>query len=59
MSGKVEGGYKGPERRSGQDRRQLRDRRELIRWEPEKDDRRSGQDRRRQGQPWDLDTRHD
>ena len=39
--------YRGPNRRSGQERRRVPDRREEIRWEPEKDDRRNGQDRRR------------
>ena len=39
--------YRGPNRRSGQERRRVPDRREEIRWEPDKDDRRSGQDRRR------------
>lgn len=39
--------YKGPERRKGGDRRQVNDRRDMIRFEPEKDDRRSGKDRRK------------
>jgi hypothetical protein len=41
------GPYRGPERRSGNDRRQTHDRREEIRFEPAKEDRRSGKDRRR------------
>ena len=36
----------GPERRTGKVRRKREDRRELIRYEPEKQERRSGQDRR-------------
>lgn len=39
--------YRGPERRKGNDRRQGHDRRDMIRFEPEKDDRRSGKDRRK------------
>lgn len=39
--------YRGPERRSGEDRRKTHDRREEIRFEPAKEDRRSGKDRRR------------
>jgi len=41
--------YTGPERRSGEERRQTPDRRQSIRWEPNKDDRRSGEDRRKSG----------
>ena len=40
--------YYGPERRRGEERRVGHDRRDLIRFEPQKDDRRSGKDRRRQ-----------
>jgi hypothetical protein len=43
--------YRGPERRRG-DRRKSTDRRDEIRFEPQKDDRRSGKDRRKQG-GWD------
>lgn len=39
--------YKGPDRRSGVDRRVSSDRREMIRFEPDKEDRRSGKDRRK------------
>ena len=39
--------YRGPERRKGNERRQGHDRRDMIRFEPEKDDRRSGKDRRK------------
>lgn len=39
--------YRGPERRSGVERRQSSDRREEIRFELDKGDRRSGKDRRR------------
>ncbi len=42
--------YQGPERRKGE-RRQIPDRRELLRWEPDKKDRRSHIDRRDPG--WD------
>lgn len=46
------GPYRGPERRSGRDRRQSSgDRREEVRFEPQKAPRRSGQDRRKNG--WD------
>jgi hypothetical protein len=41
------GGYRGPERRKGVDRRKQGDRREMIRFEPGKSDRRSGNDRRK------------
>ena len=41
--------YRGPERRSGVERRQHGDRREDIRFELEKGDRRSGKDRRKNG----------
>lgn len=44
--------YRGPERRSGEDRRKVNDRREEIRFEPAKEDRRSGKDRRKRG-VWD------
>lgn len=47
-----QGGYRGPERRSGKERRQTPDRREEIRWEPGKDNRRSGKDRRKPNR-WD------
>jgi hypothetical protein len=36
-----------PDRRSGEDRRKNKDRREDIRWEPGTEDRRKGKDRRR------------
>jgi hypothetical protein len=39
--------YRGPERRKVADRRQGHDRRDMIRFEPDKDDRRSGKDRRK------------
>ena len=38
--------YTGPERRKGE-RRKQKDRRELMRFEPNKDPRRSGKDRRK------------
>lgn len=41
------GPYRGPERRSGVERRQHGDRREEIRFELDGGDRRSGKDRRR------------
>ena len=41
--------YRGPERRSGVERRQHGDRREDIRFELNKGDRRSGKDRRKTG----------
>ena len=45
--------YNGPERRSGKDRRINNDRRDMIRFEPDKDDRRSGKDRRQvKGDMW-------
>lgn len=40
--------YLGPERRMNVERRQGHDRREMIRFEPDKEDRRSGKDRRKQ-----------
>jgi hypothetical protein len=40
--------YLGPERRHNVERRQGHDRREMIRFELDKDDRRSGKDRRKQ-----------
>jgi hypothetical protein len=47
-----DGPYKGPERRSGVDRRKtVHDRREEIRFELQKQPRRSGQDRRKNA--WD------
>ena len=47
------GVYRGPERRSGKERRQNANRREEIRFEPGKDAyRRSGKDRRKHG-GWD------
>ena len=48
--------WRGPERRSGQERRQQRDRREEFRFELDKDDRRKGKDRRAQ-EPWDGNLR--
>lgn len=45
--------YKGPERRKVADRRQGNERREMIRFEPDKDDRRSGKDRRKRS-GWDT-----
>lgn len=45
--------YKGPERRKVADRRQGHDRREMIRFEPDKDDRRAGKDRRKRS-GWDT-----
>ncbi|MCG5516096.1 MULTISPECIES: hypothetical protein [Ectothiorhodospira] len=42
--------YPGPERRKGERRKAQHDRREMFRFEPEKDPRRSGQDRRRANQ---------
>jgi hypothetical protein len=49
---KTPGPYRGPEGRKGNDRRKTSDRREEIRFEPQKDDRRSGKDRRKHG-GWD------
>jgi hypothetical protein len=49
--------YEGPERRSGKERRLKGDRREMLRFEPDKEqaDRRSGKDRRKANQkPEDL-----
>jgi hypothetical protein len=43
-------GCRAGERRSGVERRQGRDRREEIRFEPDRGDRRNGADRRRRGQ---------
>ena len=51
------GSYRGPERRKGE-RRVGHDRREEIRFEPDKDDRRSGKDRRKMGL-WDRTPRRD
>ena len=51
------GPYRGPERRKGE-RRVSSDRREEIRFEPDKDDRRSGKDRRKTGL-WDRTPRRD
>ena len=45
--------YNGPERRSGNPRRKGNDRREMIRFEPDKEDRRSGKDRRKMKSVWD------
>lgn len=45
--------YRGPERRSGKERRQTANRREEFRFEPQKEVRRSGTDRRRQA-GWDV-----
>ena len=39
--------YVGPERRKNVERRQSHDRREMIRFEPDKADRRCGKDRRK------------
>ena len=44
--------YRGPERRSGEDRRKGVVRREQVRFEPGKEDRRSGKDRRKRS-GWD------
>lgn len=41
--------YRGPERRSGVERRKGGDRRDQVRFDPETGDRRSGNDRRRGG----------
>jgi hypothetical protein len=49
--------YAGPERRKSE-RRRRGDRREEIRFEPDKDDRRSGKDRRTTGS-WDRTPRRD
>jgi hypothetical protein len=49
--------YDGPEQRSGKERRITRDRRDMVRFEPDKEkpDRRSGKDRRKENQkPEDL-----
>jgi hypothetical protein len=46
------GGYRGPDQRKAPERRTTSDRREEIRFEPQKDDRRKGKDRRKQG-GWD------
>ena len=51
------GSWRGPERRKGE-RRINGDRREEIRFEPQKDDRRSGKDRRKMGL-WDRAPRRD
>ena len=54
-----EGGpYRGPERRKGE-RRINGDRREEIRFEPDKDDRRGGKDRRKSTGLWDRTPRRD
>lgn len=45
MAPREPGQYKGPERRIEQ-RRKIRDRRAMVRYEPEKHPRRSGKDRR-------------
>ena len=45
--------YNGPERRTGKERRQGHDRREMVRFEPTKEDRRSGKDRRKMKSVWD------
>ena len=42
--------YTGPERRSGKDRRVNQDRRDMIRFEPDKDDRRKHKERRKSSQ---------
>jgi hypothetical protein len=47
--------YRGPERRKNVERRQGEDRREMIRFEPDKEDRRSGKDRRK-APGWDTRT---
>lgn len=41
--------YRGPERRSGVERRKGGDRRDQVRFDPDSGDRRSGNDRRRDG----------
>lgn len=46
--------YRGPERRIKQ-RRENKDRREMIRFEPDKEPRRSGKDRRVDSEAWKLD----
>ncbi len=46
-------GYSGPERRKGERRTGALDRRELIRFEPDKAPRRSGHDRRGPRSVWD------
>jgi hypothetical protein len=49
--------YEGPEKRSGKERRVARDRRDMLRFEPEKEkpDRRGGKDRRKENRkPEDL-----
>lgn len=46
-------GYSGPERRKGERRLGALDRRELIRFEPDKAPRRSGHDRRGPRSVWD------
>lgn len=48
----IDDGYRGPERRVLQ-RRSGHDRRDMIRFEPGKEDRRSGKDRRRPKSVWD------
>jgi hypothetical protein len=45
--------YKGPDRRSKEERRKGHDRRDMIRFEPGKEDRRSGKDRRKMKSVWD------
>jgi len=53
----LEDEYDGPELRSGKERRIARDRRDMVRFEPDKEkpDRRSGKDRRKENQkPEDL-----
>lgn len=49
--------HRGPERRSGKERRQHGDRREEIRFELDGGDRRSGKDRRKHGSWDDAPTR--
>jgi hypothetical protein len=54
---KEEAPYEGPERRSGNERRLKGDRRDMVRFEPDREqaDRRSGKDRRKSNQkPEDL-----
>lgn len=49
MSSDSDKPYAGPERRKGE-RRKNQDRRDMVRWEPDKEDRRSGKDRRKVNQ---------
>jgi hypothetical protein len=52
--------YVGPERRSGVDRRETPDRRQSVRWEPEKSDRRRRPKRRKSDRDvWDHIDKND